>query len=185
MYPELLERVTLFRVLHAVDQELADERRRERCASCGGPLHLAAYERKPRGGPDDIPDEYCRRLSLCCGRLGCRRRSLPPSCLFLGRRVYWAGVVLIVVALRQRRPDSYSVARIQKVFGVTRPTLLRWMSFFASAFRTSPTWQVCRGRVPCGVDAAELPASLLEHFAACRGDPQEGLVACLRFLAVG
>ena len=44
------------------------------------------------------------RLSFCCGREGCRRRVLPPSVLFWGRRVYWAAVVLVVTAPCQGPP---------------------------------------------------------------------------------
>ena len=43
------------------------------CLFCGGKLHRADYERKPRGGP-----EWDYRYSFCCAREGCRRRQTPP-----------------------------------------------------------------------------------------------------------
>jgi len=123
MFPELAHHDKLYDVLHAIDVDLAKLTRRARCPSCGGPLHWATYERKPRGGPEKLPDEYLVRLGLCCGRPDCRRRVLPASTLFMGRRVYWGGVVLVVLALRQQRPDGYSARRLRELCGVSRKTL--------------------------------------------------------------
>jgi len=93
MISELLERSSLFSLLHRIDRDLAEEHRQKRCPVCGGPLHQSNYPRKPRGGPEDLPEEILVRRSFCCGTEGCRVRSLPPSCLFMGRRVYWGVVV--------------------------------------------------------------------------------------------
>jgi len=60
-----------------------------------GALHKSNYQRKPRGGPLALTGEqYALRFSLCCGWRDCRRRVLPPSLRFLGRRVYLEVVVL-------------------------------------------------------------------------------------------
>jgi len=124
MYLDPVQRVTFFRVLHQIDVDLAAQCRERRCARCGGPLHRSEYQRKPRGGPPGLPDEVSRRLSLCCGREGCRARTLPPSCMFLGRKVYWGAVVLVAVALRQRRPGSASAAKLRSLFcPIPRSTL--------------------------------------------------------------
>ena len=87
MLTELLQRISLFRLLRTIDSDLAQKTRQQRCPYCGGHLHHSNYARKPRGGPTTIPEEYLIRESLCCGREGCRKRTLPPSCLFMGRRV--------------------------------------------------------------------------------------------------
>lgn len=65
------------------DRDLAAEAREQGCR-CGGVLHRADYPRKPRGGPSDLGPDYGRRLSLCCAREGCRKRTTPPSVRFLG-----------------------------------------------------------------------------------------------------
>ena len=72
------------------------------CQYCAGPLHQSNYRRKPRGAKiAETSEAFVLRYSLCCGREGCRRRTLPPSLRFLGRRVYVEAVVLVasVVAL--------------------------------------------------------------------------------------
>jgi hypothetical protein len=91
-----------------------------------------------------MAEAYGIRLSLCCGRIGCRRRVLPPSVLFWGRRVYWAAVFLVVVALRQGRTRGYTVERLKALFGVTRPTLARWMRYFQQVFPTVGCGGDCR-----------------------------------------
>jgi hypothetical protein len=183
MYFDSVSRAILFETLFAIDSDLADACRDRRCPRCGGPLHDAHYERKPRGGPAGIPEHCSRRLGLCCGRDGCRHRVLPPSCLFLGRTVYWAAIVLVVVAARQRRPGSVSAATLRRTFGVSWETVKRWMSFFADVFPRSEPWRLRRGLVPATVRNDELPAALLELFVERGdGDGMVGMRSCLEFL---
>lgn len=184
MYRELLQKATLYALLAQFDRDLADEARRGGCEHCGGPLHDGRYERKPRGGPK-LPDTYCERLSLCCGRRDCRRRTLPPSCLFFGRRVYWGVVVLVVTALRQRRVDGSAGRRVRAFLGVPRRTLERWLVWFEEVFPTTALWRRVRGRIGADVHDGELPSSLLTAFERAWTELQESVVACLRLLADG
>ncbi len=183
MLPELLQKASLFSLLHRIDMELARQHQQSGCPYCGGPLHQANYPRKPRGGPDDIPEDYLLRLSLCCGREGCRRRSLPPSTRFMGRRVYWGCVIFVVMTLRQNRPDGVSASKLERLFGVTRKTLMRWASYFRDEFPSSAQWQRLRGRVSSSVRDSELPGSLVRFFLLNSESPEGGLISCLRFLA--
>lgn len=185
MLPELLQKSSLFSLLHRIDTDLANQCREKGCPFCGGPLHQAKYERKPRGGPENLPEEYLIRQSLCCGRENCRRRCLPASCLFMGRRVYWAGVILVVMALRQNRPESASTSELMRMFGISRKTLFRWISYFREAFPGSAQWQKLRGKVHASVRNSELPGELLRYFIRYAESAEDGLVGCLRFLATG
>lgn len=184
MLSELLKKASLFQLLYLIDSDLAVRKRQERCSHCGGPLHQADYRRKPRGGPS-IPEHYCIRRSLCCGREGCRRRCAPESCLFMGRRVYWRCVVLVVVALRQRRPDGSSASQLVRLFGISRKTLMRWFDYFQESFAQSREWRRVRGRLSPCVTNDRLPGTLLDYCIESSRDAQSGLVACCRLLAVG
>lgn len=184
MLLQFLRSVTFFDFLHRIDQDLAEQARGQRCPCCGGPLHLASYQRKPRGGPANLPEHYFVRLSLCCGSSGCRRRVLPPSSLFFGRRVYWSAVILVVTTLRQQRTMGFSARKCKELFGITHPTLLRWMSWFRNLFPRSDLWLRLRGRVSPMISDKELPGSLLKHFIRVYGSAQRGLIGCLTFLAV-
>ncbi len=85
-----------FSQLAALDAEISRRVAAAGCPRCGGPLHQAHYQRKPRGGVFAAAGEaFSLRHSLCCGREGCRKRTLPPSVRFLGRRVYLEAVVLL------------------------------------------------------------------------------------------
>jgi hypothetical protein len=185
MLPELLQKVSLFHLLHRIDMDLAGQKRQDGCAYCGGPLHQANYQRQAWGAPEGIPGECLIRQSLCCGREGCRRRTLPPSCIYLGRWFYWAGIMVVVMALRQRRPDGWSARQLRQQFGISRKTLIRWMAYFGDVFPSSARWQNLRGRVSSAVRDSELPAALLEYFLQQSESAERGLIECLRFLASG
>jgi hypothetical protein len=185
MLSDLLQDVSLFRLLYQIDRDLAESCRQARCPYCQGPLHYAPYLRKPRGGPEKIPEEYLWRFSLCCGRESCRRRVLPPSCLFMGRRVYWQAVILIVMTLRQARVNGIGANRLMRMFSIPRKTIVRWISYFRSEFAAGRVWQRLRGRVDATVGNTDLPGGLVEYFLSCYGSAGAGLVACLQFWATG
>lgn len=185
MLLEVVQKVSLYELLYRIDLDLCAEQRQKGCPHCGGPLHRAFYGRKPRGGPAGLPEEYCIRMGLSCGRPGCRGRTLPASCLFMGRRVYWGAVVLVVTALRQQRHAGASARKLLDLFEVSHKTLVRWMRYFREIFPSTAWWQRLRGRVSANVGNQALPASLLEHFMADGRDPGRGVIRCLDFLAVG
>lgn len=106
---------------------------------------------------------------------------LPPSVLFWGRRVYWGAVVLVVTALRQGRVAGFTAQQIQTRFGVTRLTLRRWCAYFRDCFPHTPAWHRLRGRLAGHVRPGHL-GDLLTAFVRARGDPEPGLVACVRAL---
>jgi hypothetical protein len=98
--------------------------------------------------------------------------------LFWGRRVYWGAVVLVVTALRLGRVDGITAQRVQRLFGVTRPTLVRWVRYFHVSFPQTPTWRRLAGRLWPARGEAVVP-DVLARFVQARGDPEQGLVACL------
>lgn len=165
MLPELRLEEEFFRQLMAWDAELARQVAAARCPHCGGPLHQANYLRKPRGGAMAEAGEAQRlRHSLCCGREGCRKRSLPPSLRFLGRRVYLEAVVLLASVVAQLE-SMLRAARART--GVPVRTLRRWGGWWRGAFSESRTWAEARARfVPPAPDEADLPRSLVARVTA-------------------
>ena len=159
LYRSMAHVAKLYCVLAAIDADLERQTRAAGCPRCGGPLHAAHYERKPRGGPD-LPDAMSVRLGLCCGH--CRCRTLPPSALFLGRKVHWGAVIVLVAAARQRQAGSASASKLRKAFGVSWQTVKRWMDWFLTVLPASGGWQRLRGRIGPGVRDDDLPAGLLE-----------------------
>jgi len=183
--PDILQSKSLFILLQKIDTELAEIRRMQRCPHCGGVLHYAPYQRKPRGGPPGLDASCSMRLSLCCGKDGCRKRLLPPSVLFWGRHVYWASVLLVITALRQCRDKGYTIEKLKALCGVTRPTLTRWMKYFRQLFPHSQAWKRLSGRLMPSVSDEDLPGGLLERFINTSGDTEQGLTACLKSLLIG
>ena len=109
---------------------------------------------------------------------------MPASVLFIGRRVYWGCVVLIVTALRQNRVSGYSAGKLIKLFGMSHRTLRRWMTFFREIFPTSSAWKQLRGRVSPKISQSNLPKELIDTFIEAH-EEEGGMVACLTFLATG
>jgi hypothetical protein len=175
----LLRDTRFFALLTALDQDLAEQTRTQGCP-CGGRLHQAHYPRKPRGGPVDLSPEQERRLSFCCEREGCRRRKTPPSLRFLGRRVYFGAVVVVVTTLAHGVTPRRAEA-LRREFGVDRRTLARWRRWWRAHFPASAFWRQRRARFSPPVAVVGLPATLLGRFAVA-GD-SAGLVSLLRFLA--
>ena len=159
------------------DRQLASEAQARGCIVCGGTLHAAHFPRKPRGGPP-LPSEHDVRLSFCCGRDGCRKRVTPPSLRFLGRRVYFATVVVLASVLRHG-PTPTRMRRLQELVGVSRRTVERWCRWWRTAFVEDPFWRVISAALMPPVGVALLPSSLLDRFD---GDNETRLVALLRCL---
>ena len=62
----------------------------------------------------------------CCNQEGCRKRVTPPSVRFLGRKVYFAAVIILVAAMRQG-PTPRRVQELRRLFGdLDARTIARW-----------------------------------------------------------
>ena len=100
VYQAVLADAKFHEQLLVFDRDLAASARAARCWLCGGALHSASYDRKPRGCPGGLGQGYAERFSFCCGVDGCRKRTTPPSLRFLGRHIYLATVVTLISAMQ-------------------------------------------------------------------------------------
>ena len=168
----------MYSLLLRFDDDLAREAREIGC-TCGGRLDVADYPRKPRGGPEGLDDNYNRRRSFCCAVDGCRKRCTPPSVRFLGRRVYFAAVNVLVAAMLHG-PTRRRVSELAALLGVNRRTLARWRRWWTAVFAASRFWRGAKARFASDIDEAEIPRSL---FMAVGDVDEATLIAILRFLA--
>ena len=149
-----------FALLEEEDARIARQVAAARCPYCGEPLHRSDYDRKPRGAVIAPAGEaFVRRFSLCCGGEGCRKRTLPPSLRFLGRRVYLGAVVIVASVLAQALT---SAAEIRRTTGVPARTTRRWLGWWRGPFLSTGVFLGLRARL-IGVEVAALPASILER----------------------
>jgi hypothetical protein len=166
----------LFELLEKIDNDFAEQARKDGCQFCDAVLHCADYKRKPRGGPG-----WKKRLSYCCSREGCRRRRTPPSVRFLGRRVY-AGFIVVLVSVMLLGLSDRRVQRLREVLPIARRTLQRWRQWWLETFVQSRFWKAERARFMPPVCEATLPRSLMHHFGIGL-DRRDRLLDLLRFLA--
>lgn len=183
MLNQIIEKVTFFSILFLLDEKLFEKTREARCPHCGGPLHKAFYERNPAGGPPGLPSKYKIRMGLCCGREGCRRRKLPPSCLFMDRRGHWRCVILAYVCMRQNRVKP--AEELSRMLNVHVRTLRRWLKYFREIYPVSKEWMSLRGYVSSRVLERDVPCGLLKLFIEESGDEEKGLRRCIEFLVTG
>jgi hypothetical protein len=106
----------------------------------------------------------------------------PPSLRFLGRKVFFGVLVLLLPILRDG-PTPARLNRLCETFGVSVRTVRRWCRFWRETFVTSRVWQAARGRFAAPVrEGAALPGSLLGAFCEI-SDPESQIVAVLRFVS--
>lgn len=181
MYQKLLNDASFFEMLLRFDEDLAKEVREAGCP-CGGVLHSAQYPRKPRGGPKSLGSEHFMRASFCCAEDGCRRRSTPPSLRFLGRKVFFGVVVLLLPILRDG-PSPERLRRLEQRFTVNRRTLYRWRRWWQEVVAQSRWWQSERGHWATPVDPERLPGSMLAAFSGIE-ELRDQVIAVLQRLAL-
>jgi hypothetical protein len=180
MYHDLPDSASFWSFLLAVDEDLAEQTRKQGCP-CGGRLHSANYPRKPRGTPDQLPESQRLRHSFCCQREGCRKRATPPSVRFLGRKVYLAAIVILISTMRQG-PTPRRVRELSQRFGADASTIGRWQLFWREHFPQTPFWKLARAGLVTLGQITSLPYSLVDAFLR-RHPPCEGWTLLLRFLA--
>jgi len=181
MMPVYLSDAKFWRFLMDADEALAAQVRAAGCPHCAAVLHSARYPRKPRGVRRAVlGEDYGWRLSFCCAREGCRRRTTPASVRFLGRRVYLGALVVLISALSQGVTGRRR-AQLRVLFGVSERTVRRWRVWWREVFPATRWWHAARARFVPPVDIAQLPASLLERFTA--PEPGARLREALGFLA--
>jgi hypothetical protein len=179
MWQNFVPDASFFTKLLNIDREEAERFQQRGCPFCGGPLHQAHYPRKPRGVTDGIDDSHRLRFSFCCGSEGCRKRVTPPSTRFLGRKVYFAPVILLLCAINNLL--SSEEKRKQRVFSqIPKLTQCRWRYWWQEQFPSGRAWLMIRGRLKSPPEPHELPSRLLSNFD---GHPWERLISCLRLLA--
>lgn len=153
----------LFECLFLFDRDLAQAVRKGVCPFCQSPLPWANFSRKLRGGPADLSKEETCRFSLCCSKVGCRKRLTPASLRFLGRRVYWGAIVVLIPAMEQGATPRRR-RRLQELFEVDARTLRRWRIWWQDRFPRTRVGQECLSSVVTPGSLRESnPRLLLRH----------------------
>jgi hypothetical protein len=169
----------LYSLLFKIDQDLAQKTKAACCIYCNAVLHVANYDRKPRGVVDQFKSTVSTRFSYSCAV--CRRRNTPPSVRFLGRKVYLGVVVVLITAMRQGlSPPGETV--IKEKLGVDRKTVESWKQWWEEIFPKTDFWTEARRQLAFDLPARlNLPLSILNYFhvESCL----DSLCRCLRFLA--
>jgi hypothetical protein len=164
-----------YQLLFQIDESIAEEVSARGC-DCGGVLHSARYPRKPRGIRSALDCSYESRLSFCCARDGCRRRSTPASVRFLGRKVYLGVIVVLITALHHGLTDQRR-SRLIEQLDVPAQTLWRLRRWWRERFVETRCWRALAGQFIPPIATNDPPGSLLGRLTA--GELSERLVQLL------
>jgi hypothetical protein len=175
----VLRDTAFFELLLGADTEERQRVQAAGCPHCGGRLDGGDYLRKPRGGPEGLPEGFTVRFSLCCSREGCRRRLTPFSVRFLARRVY-VGVAVVLVAAAMQGPSPARVERLSELFGMARRTVWRWLTWWEERFAGSALYKTLRGLLRPAPSAESPPRGLLA--ALEQSEPKASAQALLKLL---
>ena len=96
---------------------------------------------------------------------------------FLGRRVYFGAVVVLISSFLAG--GTWSLQKLSEAYGPSRRTLIRWRRWWSRTFASSATFRELRGRLMPPPDTGALPHSLL---AGVAGNAKEKLFAVLAAL---
>jgi hypothetical protein len=158
MLHEVVIGFKFWKQLIEIDEQIAERVAAEGCRHCGGRLHRGDYARKPRGGLIALVVEgEARRVSLCCDREGCRRRALPPSVRFLGRKVYVGAAVVLACTIAK---VAATAAAARRASGIDARTVRRWSRWWRTEYAEGRHFQAARARLMRPVKASELPGGL-------------------------
>jgi hypothetical protein len=177
-YQSYLAKKSVYELLEKCDADLAGKCQQAGCLKCGGRLDRSDFQRKPRGGPEEAKEVETWRDSFCCDREGCRKRHTPPSVRFLGRKIYW-GVVVVLMAAMQHGLKPARVEVLRERLGIDGRTLERWRMWWLVTFVESGFWKEARARFMPVLCQKTLPWSLCKAFALTGRDR---LLDLLRFL---
>lgn len=167
--------------LFHIDQQIAEHVRSYGCQHCdaGGPLHVANYQRKPRGVHRDVlGSSYAQRLSFCCAVS--RYRTTPPSVRFMGRKVYLGAIISLVSACA----DALSAEQRRRLIsGLNLPaqTLYRWRLRWFESVPASACWRALSGWFSPPIPPVRLPGELLARLQG--SDLVERLIHLLQLVA--
>jgi hypothetical protein len=157
---DFFRNTSFYQSLFALDQAIAEAVRRTGCPYCSGRLHVADYPRKPRGLREPLTADYQRRLSFCCARDGCRRRTTPPSVRFLGRKVYLGVIVILVTAMRHGLTEQRRRQLIEQL-DLWPQTIARWQRWWREVFSASRCWRALSGQFIPPIADEGLPGEVL------------------------
>lgn len=180
MYQRLLRSRAFFEFLLRIDVNIAEAVGEQCCPHCDNEAHVncANYRRKPRGGRARAVEKSDVRFSFCCSADGCRRRVTPPSIRFLGRRVYFSCVMMLVFVLEHGASEK-RCSELGKLIGADQRTIYRWRVWWQRDFVTNDVFRGTKARHGGQLESSELPGSFVRLFS---GHPCEKAMRALLLL---
>lgn len=173
--------INFIKSLYEKDKENAKKYHFSKCRHelCNGIYHSSSYPRKPRGIQVEAEEFYSSRFSFCCSR--CRRRFTPESIRFLGRKVYIAFFIMLMLYPPVKNIHQQFIELPPK--SLAPITLRRWFLWWDATIPKSPVWKKLVGLLLANIENVFLPIFLIEQFIQEHLDFKKSLLAMLEFIS--
>lgn len=167
--------------LYETDKKTAAKYYLSKCKNnkCSGIYHQSNYGRKPRGISPKADEYFSFRFSFSCSL--CRLRFTCESVRFLGRKVYVAFFIMVILYPQ--------VEEIQKKLIQLPPqtlsplTVQRWISWWSSTIPKSSIWKTLVGLLIANIENLFLPIFLMQVFIQEHSDFNKSLFNMLEFIS--
>jgi hypothetical protein len=180
MCHKFLKNSSFFITLYNFDLILAQEMKNTPCLACGGKLDQSNYQRKPRGGREDLEHSFNLAFSFCCRQDGCRKRHRAASTRFLGRFVYFSTFIILATCMFNGITKKRS-SILQKELGIDLKVLKRWKDWWENFFAQSSFWKAAKANF-LGENLG-MPNLLFDYFLKIYPEEDVALEKLLHLLA--
>jgi hypothetical protein len=173
--------INFIKSLYEKDKQIANKYHFSKCQYklCKGVYHSAPYPRKPRGIRPEAEEFYSSRFSFCCSR--CRLRFTPESIRFLGRKIYVAFFIMLMLYPPAETIQQNLIKLPPK--SLAPITLRRWFLWWHIIVPKSSIWKKLVGLLLANIENVFLPIFLMDQFTREHCDLKKSLFAMLEFIS--
>lgn len=173
--------INLIKEIYEKDKETAAKYHFSKCKKdkCFGIYHQANYGRKPRGITPEADEYFSFRFSFSCSV--CRLRFTCESVRFLGRKVYVAFFIMIILYPQVEEIQKKLIQLPPRTLSAI--TVKRWFSWWDIIIPKSPIWKTLVGFLVANVDNLFLPIFLMQNFIQEYSDFNKSLLMMLKFIS--
>lgn len=173
--------INFIKGLFEADKLIAEKFHFSKCKyeTCSGVYHQSNYTRKPRGISPEADKYFAFRFSFCCSL--CRLRFTCKSVRFLGRKVYPAHFIMVI--LNPQAEEIHKKLLPLPPQTISSLTIRRWFSWWHLTVPQSSVWKTLVGLVVANIKKIFLPIFLMELFLEKHSDFKKSLFNILEFIS--
>lgn len=179
MYSKINFDIAFSEALYQEDKKIAQRFYKQNCQyDCSGIYYTSNYPRKPRGITPESEHHYNFRFSFCCSN--CRLRFTPETVRFLGRKVYVALFIMMILSTNEKLQNELIELPPQSIAPIT---FKRWIVWWDLIVQKSPAWKKLVGLLSANIENIFLPLFIVDQFIQDTVDFNKSVLSMLEFIS--